>query len=45
MDAGLALDMATTAAIVLGVIFGLAEVRLVLRDRRDHAAVDIVRTV
>jgi hypothetical protein len=45
VDAGNALDVATTAAIVFGVIFGLAEVRQVVRDRRDHAAVDIVRTV
>jgi hypothetical protein len=45
VDAGVALDITTTTAIVLGVIFGMAEVRQVVRDRRDHAAVDIVRTV
>ena len=44
MDAAV-LDIATTLAIVLGVVFGLAEVRHAGRDRRDHAAVDIVRTV
>lgn len=45
MDAATALNIATTAAVVLGVVFGLAEVRQIVRDRRDHAAVDIVRTV
>lgn len=45
MDAATALDVATTSAIVLGVVFALAEVRHAVRDRRDHAAVDIVRTV
>jgi hypothetical protein len=45
MDAGMALDIATTSAVVFGVIFGLAEVRQAVRDRRDLAAVDIVRTV
>jgi hypothetical protein len=45
VDAGTALNIATTTAIVLGVVFGVAEVRQIVRDRRDHAAVDIVRTV
>jgi hypothetical protein len=45
MDAATALDVATTSAVVVGVVFGLAEVRHAVRDRRDHAAVDIVRTV
>jgi hypothetical protein len=45
VDAGTALDIATAAAVVFGVIFGLAEVRQIPRDRRDHAAVDIVGTV
>jgi hypothetical protein len=45
MDAGMALDIATTSAIVFGVVFGLAQVRQAVRERRDHAAVDIVRTV
>jgi hypothetical protein len=45
MDAGTALNIATTSAVVLGVVFGLAEVRRAVRDRRDLAAVDIVRTV
>lgn len=41
----MALDIATTSAVVFGVVFGLAEVRQAVRDRRDLAAVDIVRTV
>ena len=45
MDAAAALDVVTTSAIVLGVIFALTEVRHAVRDRHDHAAVDIVRTV
>jgi hypothetical protein len=45
MDAATALDFATTSAVVGGIIFGLAEIRHAARDRHDHAAVDIVRTV
>jgi len=45
MDAAMAVDIATTSVLVFGVAFGLAEVRHAARDRRDHAAVDIVRTV
>jgi hypothetical protein len=45
MDASTWLDLATTLAVVVGVAFGVAEVRHAVRDRRDHAAVDIVRTV
>jgi hypothetical protein len=40
-----ALELLTTTAVVLGVIFGLAQLREAARVRRDHAAVDIVRTV
>jgi hypothetical protein len=39
------LDIVVALAVVLGVAFGLAELRNATRDRRDHAAVDIVRTV
>ena len=38
-------DLVTTVAVVIGVIFGLAGLRQAMRTRRDHAAVDIVRTV
>lgn len=40
-----ALNLITTSAVVIGVIFGLAQLREAARVRRDHAAVDIVRTV
>ena len=45
MDVGSILNLITTLAVVVGVAFGLAELRHAGRDRRDHAAVDIVRTV
>ena len=45
MDLGLVADAVTTLAVVVGVVFGLAQLRQAIRDRRDHAAVDIVRTV
>lgn len=45
MDVNLALNVLTTAAVVIGVGFGIAQLRQAVRDRRDHAAVDIVRTV
>lgn len=45
MDLAVLLNVVTTLAVVLGVFFGLAELRRSARDRRDHAAVDIVRTV
>jgi hypothetical protein len=45
VDLGLALNAVTTLAILFGVVFGLIELRHAARDRRDHAAVDIVRTV
>lgn len=45
MDLPTALNAVATAAVLIGVIFGLAEVRQALRARRDLAAVDIVRTI
>ncbi|HUR15786.1 MAG TPA: hypothetical protein VMZ33_00745 [Candidatus Limnocylindrales bacterium] len=45
MDIALVLNLITTVAIVVGLAFGLFEVRQALRARRDLAAVDIVRTV
>jgi hypothetical protein len=38
-------DLLTDLAVVFGVIFGLIQLRQAIRIRRDHAAVDIVRTV
>lgn len=40
-----ALDIVVAVAVVLGVGFGLAELRQATRNRRDYAAVDIIRTV
>jgi hypothetical protein len=45
IDLNLISDLVTTLAVVIGVIFGLMQVRQAMRTRRDHAAVDIVRTV
>lgn len=45
MDVGDLLNVITTVAVVIGVSVGLIEVRQALRVRRDHAAVDIVRTI
>lgn len=45
LDLATALDVIVALAVVLGVGFGLAELRHAARNRRDHAAVDIVRTV
>lgn len=40
-----ALNLVTTLAVVLGVVFALVQLRQATRLRRDYAAVDIVRTV
>ena len=45
LDLALVLDGVVALAVVAGVVFGLAELRHATRSRRDHAAVDIVRTV
>jgi len=44
-DVKLFLDLLTALAVVFGVIFGTIQLRQAIRARRDHAAVDIVRTV
>ena len=41
----LALDLVTTVAVLVGVSFALVQLRQAARVRRDHAAVDVVRTV
>ena len=38
-------EVFTAIAVVIGIVFGLVELRQAMRNRRDHAAVDIVRTV
>ena len=45
MDLATLSAVVTTVAVVVGVVFGLAEIRQAIRDRRDQAAVDVVRTV
>lgn len=45
IELGTISDLVTTLAVALGVIFGLVQLRQATRSRRDHAAVDIVRTV
>ena len=39
------IEVFTAIAVVIGIVFGLVELRQATRNRRDHAAVDIVRTV
>lgn len=45
MDLPTVLHVITTTAVVVGVVFGLLEVRQALRTRRDYAAVEVVRSV
>lgn len=45
MDLPTLLNAITTAAVVIGVGFGLFELRQALRARREHAAVEVVRSV
>ena len=45
VDLSAALNLVTTLAVVVGVAFALIQLRQAARIRRDHAAVDIVRTV
>jgi hypothetical protein len=45
IDLGAVSNLVTTLAVLFGVIFGLVQLRQAIRARRDHAAVDIVRTV
>jgi hypothetical protein len=43
MDLATAANLATTLAVIVAVVFGIAELRRVARERRDVAAVEIVR--
>jgi len=45
MDVNTLANLVTTVAVVLGVGFGLVELRRAARDRRDRAAVEVVRSV
>ena len=45
VDVNTLANLVTTVAVVIGVGFGLAEIRRSARDRRDRAAVEVVRSV
>jgi len=45
MDVNTLANLVTTIAVVIGVGFGLVEVRRAARERRDRAAVEVVRSV
>ena len=45
MDLGALANIATTVAVIIGVVFGLAELRRSRRERRDQAALETVRQV
>ena len=45
IDLGTISNLVTMLAVVLGLIFGLVQLRQAARSRRDHAAVEIVGTV
>ena len=45
MDLATAANIATSVAVIVAVVFGLTELRRQSRDRRDRAAVEIVRSV
>src|SRR5262245_16632588 len=45
MDLATAANVATTVAVVVALVFGLAELRRGRRERRDQAAIEIIRSV
>jgi hypothetical protein len=45
MDVNTLANLVTTIAVVIGVGFGLVEIRRAARERRDRAAVEVVRSV
>lgn len=45
MDLATAANLATTVAVVVALVFGIAELRRARRDRRDQAAIEILRSV
>ncbi len=45
MDLATAANLATAVAVIVAVVFGITEVRRGARDRRDRAAVEVVRSV
>lgn len=45
MDLDTAANLATSVAVIVAVVFGLTELRRGARERRDRAAVEVVRSV
>ena len=45
MDLNTAANVASTLAVVIAVVFGIAELRRARRDRRDRQAVEVIRSV
>ena len=45
MDLATVANVATSVAVIVAVVFGLTELRRGARDRRDRAAVEVVRSV
>ena len=45
MDIATAANVAATLAVVIGVVFGIAELRRAVRNRHDQAAIEVVRSV
>jgi hypothetical protein len=45
MDLATAANLATSVAVIVAVVFGITELRRGARDRRDRAAVEVVRSV
>ena len=45
MDLATVANVATSVAVIVAVLFGLTELRRGARDRRDRAAVEVVRSV
>jgi hypothetical protein len=45
MDIGTVANVATSVAVIVAVIFGVMELRRGARDRRERAAVEVVRSV
>lgn len=45
MDLSTAANIATTVAVIVGIAFGIAELRRSRRERRDQAAIEILRSV
>jgi len=45
MDLGTVANLATAAAVIVGVVFGLIELKHTRREREDHAAFEVVHAI